>query len=77
MKYSIQIQRDALTAFNSNATLAVDAFNAVSKIKGAIEVEIASEDSDIVTVSYKWIGDADYDRTAEHLSKFGLRRVGW
>lgn len=75
-RYTIKIARTT-GFFVSNNSLGTDALNAVSSVPGAVDVEIEEESDDEVTLSYGWTTSERYLETAEHLEKFGLRRVDW
>jgi len=60
-------QRDA-------SQLETDALNGVGSIPGVSDVEIDAADSGCVTLSYTWSGSQPFDRTDEHLKKYGICR---
>ena len=75
-RYTIKIARTT-GFFVSNNCLVTDALNAVSSVPGVADVEIEEESEDEVTLSYRWTATEKFQETAEHLEKFGLRRVDW
>lgn len=75
-RYTIKIARTT-GFFVSNNSLGTDALNAISSVPGVVDLEIEEEVEDEVTLSYSWTAAEKFQETAEHLGKFGLRRVDW
>lgn len=75
-RYTIKIVRTA-GVFVSKNSLGTDALNAISSVPGTADVKIEEESDDEVTLSYGWTASKKFLETAEHLEKFGLRRVDW
>lgn len=74
-KHSITLVRDGVRGFLSNQSIGTDALNALREIPGVINPEIISESNEQVQLEYTWAGREAFDKTDEHLLRFGLRRI--
>ena len=71
---SITVERER-SSLRDSYTLEVDAVNGLSSIPGVAQVQVESVTGTRVVLTYTWQGSAPFDRTDEHLSRFGLRKV--
>lgn len=76
VRRTIKIERNEFATFAKN-TLGTDAFNAISSIPGTQDVQIDEDGEQIVTISYAWTVEGDFNDTATVLARYQCKRVGW
>jgi hypothetical protein len=72
-RHQITVERSRYS-MRDNDQLETDALNGVGSIPGVSDVEIESSNHLSVTLSFSWTGQGQFDRTDEHLEKYGLQR---
>jgi hypothetical protein len=75
-EHSIVIRRDdGVEGFCSTQSVGTDALNAMQSIPGVEDPQIVSETDEQAEITFEWVGDGQFWRTEEHLSRFGLKRA--
>ena len=74
-KHSITLKREGVQGFLSSQRIGTDALNALLSIPGVENPEIVSESTELVELTYNWVGEGQFLETSEHLLKFGLSRA--
>lgn len=74
-KHSITLKREGVQGFLSSQSIGTDALNALLSVPGVENPEIVSESTELVKLTYDWIGEGRFWETSEHLLKFGLSRA--
>ena len=74
-KHSITLKREGVQGFLSSQRIGTDALNALLSIPGVENPEIVSETTELVELTYNWVGEGQFLETSEHLLKFGLSRA--
>lgn len=74
-KHSITLRRKGVQGFLSSQRIGTDALNALLSIPGVENPEIISESTELVALTYNWVGVDQFLETSEYLLKFGLCRA--
>jgi len=74
-KHSITLKRGGVQGFLSSQRIGTDALKALLSIPGVENPKIVSESSELVVLTYHWVGDGQFFETHEYLLKFGLSRA--
>jgi hypothetical protein len=72
-RHRITVERTPLGHLRSNS-METDALNGVGSIPGVTDLQVEETGADFVTLSCRWTGTTQFDRTDDHLLQYGLQR---